>query len=171
VIERTEELGLAARLPISVGGQLVQLRTLNLDESERWLGKVSAAVARLDVPDTGNPATVLADLAKQPAVVMLELVRAYDVENVLGTATALRKRMTQRELYDAVKQMVRAEAPFLEDARSVVEAFGPQLRAMAAGLLYRMSVQSQPANSTNGRSLSGASTPDNSELVSPKSGS
>lgn len=152
---RTEELGLAARLPIVVGGEQVELRTLNLDESEKWQAKLADGIAGFDIPESNDPSVVFAALAKQPTKVMLELVTAYDVGKVLGTPASLRKRITQRELYAAVKQMVSAEAPFVTDARSVVEAFGPQLRALAATMLERVVNRSQQANSTNGRSLTG----------------
>jgi hypothetical protein len=181
VSERTEELALAARLPIMVGGQPINLRTLTLEESEKWQAKVATLVVGFELPepkprldDKGKPvldengkevwdgpsgAAMFAAFAKQPSHVMLELVLAYDVGKQLGTAAALRKRLTQAELYAAVKQMVTAEFPFVMDAHSVVEAFGPQLRAMAAALMSNFAERFQQVSSTNGRSPTGASTP------------
>lgn len=171
MIERTEELGLSARLPIVVGGQQVELRTLNLEESETWQAKLAAAVAKYDLPESPDPATLFAAFVRQPTGVMLDLVLAYDLDKKLGTRAALRKRMNQRELYAAVKTMVSAEAPFLEDARSVVEAFGPQLRAIAASVLTTAAIQSQRGNSTSGPSPNGVSILTPSEVGSPSSGS
>lgn len=153
--ERTEELGLAARLPIVVGGQVVELRTLNLDESEKWLERIDTL---RDV-----------DMSLVPVNTMLELVHAYDVERKLGSVASLRKRFTQRELYDAINSMVRAEAPFQEDARSVVAASG--LNLVLSPLLQQIAVLSQRASSTNGPSPSGASIPASSGDDSAKSGS
>jgi hypothetical protein len=159
VSERTEELALAARLPIMVGGQPINLRTLTLEESEKWQAKVATLVVGFELPESDKPAELFAAFAKQPSHVMLELVLTYDVEKQLGTAAALRKRLTQAELYAAVKQMVTAEFPFVMDAHSVVEAFGPQLRAMAAALMSNFAERFQQVSSTNGRSPTGASTP------------
>lgn len=166
MIERTEELGLAARLPIVVGGQLVELRTLNLEESEVWLGKLAEIAGNFDLPDKADPNAVLAAFAKQPPRAMLEMVQAYDLDEQLPRN--LKQRFTQAELYNALKTMVRAEAPFLEDARSAAEAFGPQLRVMAASVLFNLY---QQASSTNGLSPSGDSTPDPLEIVSPRNDS
>lgn len=167
MIERTEELGLAARLPIVIGGQPVALRTLNLDESEEWQGKLAAAVAEFDLPSSADPTALFTAIARQPTRIMLALVEGYDVDHALGAN--LRQRFTQRELYAALKQMVSAEAPFVEDARSVAEAFGPQLRMLAWQLLARLGAPSPPASSTNGRSPTGDSTPTLSVVGSPKS--
>lgn len=171
MIDRSEELGLAARLPIAVGGQLVELRTLNLDESEKWTTKLGASVAGIDIGSSDDPAQVFAALAAQPAKVMLDLVMAYDVDKKLGTLVSVRKRFTQRELYAAVKQMVKAEAPFLEDARSVAEVFGPQLRTMLGVLMETGADRLRRANSTNGLSPNGVSTPTLSVVGSPKNDS
>lgn len=153
MIERTEELGLAAYLTISVGGQQVRLRTLDLDESEAWLAQVDA-VGKVESTDI-------------PLDVQLDLVRAYDKDGVLGDD--LRKHFTKRELYDATNQMVSAEAPFLEDARSVVEASGRSLWKGMGALMYRLVVQSLRESSTNGPAQSGGSTPRRSAKRSLKS--
>lgn len=153
MIPRTEEDGLAARLPITVGGEAVTLRTLNLDESEAWL-------ARLD--DIGK-----IEGASIPVDVALDLVLAYDVDGTLGDPVAARKRFTKRELFDAVNQMASAEDPFLEDARSVVAASG--LYRNLSPLMYQLVIRSQQASSTNGASPSGASTRRRSAKASLKS--
>jgi len=151
--DRTEELGLAARLPIVVGGERVDLRTLNLDESEKWLAKFG----KLEVE------------ADMPAQAMLDLVIAYDVEKVLGTSAALRKRFTQVELKDALEGMVTAEAPFAMEARSVVKASG---LAMTPGpLMYHLIVRSLRANSMSSPLPNGDSTQQASGSNSPKKGS
>ena len=151
--DRTEELGLAARLPVQVGGETVELRTLNLDESEKWL----ARFGKLEVE------------ADMPAQAMLDLVIAYDVEKVLGPSASLRKRFTQRELHDALEQMVRAEAPFQEAARLVVKASG--LAATPGSLMYHLIVRSLRANSMSSPLPNGDSTQQASGSNSPKKGS
>lgn len=166
MIERTEELGLAARLPIVVGGSVVNLRTLNLDESETWQAQLAAKVTDFDLPDQGDAAAVLTAFTKQPTSVMLELVLAYDADGRLPAD--LRKRLTQAELYAAIKQMVIAEFPFVMDARSMAEAFGPQLRAMAASVLFSLS---QRGSLPSGPSPIGESTPKPSVKGSRKNGS
>lgn len=166
MIERTEELGLAARLPIVVGGSVVNLRTLNLDESELWEATLAAKVADFDLPDKGDPAAVLTAFANQPSHVMLALVQAYDVDGRLPSD--LPKRFTRAELYAAVKQMVLAENPFITDLHSMAEAFGPQLRAMAASVLFSLY---QPAKLPSGPSLTGEPTPKPSAKGSRKNGS
>lgn len=138
--ERTEELGLSARLPIVVGGQEVTLRTLNLDESDEWQKQFAAL--ELSTDTDGDAATATDK--------MLGLVEAYDVDGALGAA--LRKRFTRRELYDAVKQMAASENPFLSEEPSVAKAFG---QVLANHLLL---TQFQPASSMNGQPPTGAST-------------
>lgn len=150
MIERTEELGLAGHLPISVGGRRVELRTLNLDESEKWL-------ARLD--DIGRM-----EVNRLPTEVLLGLVMAYDVDGQLASADT--SQFTKRELFDAANQMASAEDPFLEDARSAAVASGAK---HMAPLTYQLVIRSLPANSTNGASQSGASTRRHSGKASLKS--
>lgn len=164
IADRTEELALAGQLPISVGGRTVVLRTLNLDESEDWLAELGRQVAGFEIPESDD---AFAQIAQAPAKAMLELVVAYDLDGVLGPGESLRKRMTQRELYDAVQQMVTAEAPFVRDVRSVAEAFGPQLRAVVTSLVMAVVERSQQASNTNGRSPIGDSSPRLSIVDSP----
>lgn len=166
MIERTEELGLAGRLPIVVGGQLVELRTLTLEESEIWQDGLTALVADFDLPDQNRPDAVLAAFVRQPASAMLKMLEAYDVDGRLPKD--LKKRMSQAELYNAVKAAVLAELPFLTDARSAAEAFGPQLRAMATSVLFSLY---QQASSTSGPLPSGDSTQPSSDDDSPRNGS
>ena len=147
-MERTEELGLSGKLPIYVGGSPVELRTLNLEESEKWLGRLRT------LDDKGIGVDEL-----------LDLVLAYDVEKVLGPRASVRKRMTQRELSATFNQMVRAELPFLKDAPSVESEFG---RLLAQGVLGRLFLRE---SSTNGRSPSGDSPPKPSVPTSRKNGS
>lgn len=168
--ERTEELGLAARLPLQVGGAQVVLRTLNLDESEDWLALLADQVAGFDLGE-GDPAQIFTQLAQAPVRAMLELVMAYDHDGRLGSVNDLRKRMTQRELYAAVRQMVTAEAPFVQDVRSVGEAFGPQIRIVVMQVVAMIASRLQPANSTSGPLPTGTSTPELSVVASPRNGS
>jgi hypothetical protein len=149
-----------------VGGQVVTLRTLSIEESEKWQDRLAGLASNFDLPDRADPDAFLKAIARQPTSVMLELVQAYDVDGLLPSD--LRRRLTQVELYAAVKQMTRAELPFLEDARSMVEAFGPQLRAMIASVLFSLYGQ---ASSTSGPSPIGDSTPASSDADSRTSGS
>lgn len=148
--DRTEEDGLAARLNISVGGEPVTLRTLNLNESEDWL-------KRLD--DVGK-----VEGNSIPVDVALDLALAYDIDGVLTDA---RTRFTKRELFDALNQMASAEDPFALDARSMVGASG--LFRNLSPLLYLVANRSLQASSTNGASQSGASTRRRSGKASLKS--
>lgn len=164
--ERTEESALARRLSISVGGEPLELRTLNLDESEDWLAKVGGSIAGFDLPTGQDAAETFDLLARTPTRTMLELVRAYDVDGKLGEESELRKRLSQRELYEALKVMVVAEAPFASDVRSVVAAFGPDLRRGVGILIGTLASRYQPASSTNGHSPPGDSIPELSVLGS-----
>ncbi len=152
--DRTEELGLAARLPIQVGGETVELRTLNLDESEKWL----ARFGELD------------DQADMPTNAMLTLVVAYDLEKKLGTSASLRKRFTQVELKVALEGMVTAENPFGMEARSLVKESGANV-PRTSPLMYHMIVRSLRASSTSLPLPNGDSTQQVSEGNSPRKGS
>lgn len=139
--ERSEELGLAGRLPIVVGGQPVDLRTLNLDESDEWQKQFAAFDVAFDS----------AEEAKRTTDAMLELVIAYDVDSRLGPD--VRKRFTRAELYAAFKQMAQAEIPFLADSPSAARVFGETLAA-------RLVVGQFPQeSSTSSPSPNGDSTP------------
>lgn len=155
--DRSEESALAGRLSILVGSEPVELRTLNLDESEEWLGKVGASVAGFDLPTGLNGAETFDVLARTPARLMLELVIAYDVDGVFPERAELRKRFRQREVYEALRAMVTAEAPFVTDVRSVVAEFGPAFRASVSVLVANLASRFQPESSTNGRSPRGGS--------------
>ena len=150
--ERTEELGLAGRLPISVGGEPIELRTLSLDESDKWLALL-------------KPIDLETEISTE---LMLSLVVAYDVDHVLGGD--LRTRMTKRELNDAVDQMVSAEDPFEEASRSVVAASG-LLANIPTGLMYHLVNQSRRASITSSSSTNTASTPSPSARPIRKNGS
>lgn len=157
--DRTEELGLAHRLPIVVGGVLVELRTLNLDESDKWQERIKGVNVQTDLsPD-----------------LMLDLVVAYDVEHVLGARAQLRKKFTRQELWDALNQMASAEFPLEMVARSVAEAsgvtaMGPFLFLLANQLATQPS-RSPRESSTNGRSPTGESTTGLSVVASAKKAS
>lgn len=154
MIERTEELALAARLPIVVGEENVTLRTLNLDESDDWLKLLD---------DLGD-----LDSMGVPTEKLISLVLAYDIDGVLGgNETSLRKRFTKRQLQAAVEGMVTAEAPLAEQSRSVVTASG--LFRNLGPLAYQLAVRSQQESSTSGPSLAGASTRKRSAKPSLKS--
>lgn len=169
--DRTEEAALAGRLSISVGGETVVLRTLNLDESEEWLGKVGTEIAGFDLPGGLDAPETFDVLARAPARVMLGLVLAYDLDGVLPPVVELRKRLTQRELYAALRGMAEAEVPFATDLRSAVAAFGPQIRTAVGILAESLASRSRPALSTNGRSPIGDSIPELSVVGSDRNDS
>lgn len=171
MFERTEETALAGRLSILVGGEAVELRTLNLDESETWLSKVGAAIAGFDLPSGLDAAETFDVIARTPTRVMLELVRAYDVDGTLPEESELRTRFSQRELYAALRQQVTAEAPFVTDVRSVAAEFGPAIRSGVAAIVADLAARSRPASSTNGHSPNGVSIPELSVVGSPSSDS
>jgi len=79
--------------------------------------------------------------------------------------------MSVTELHAAVKAMGRAEFPLLGDVRSVVEAFGPQIRAYVPLVMAQLGAALQRVSSTSGSSPTGDSTPTASESDSPPSSS
>lgn len=134
--ERTEELALSGLLPLTIGGQPVELRTLTIEESDRWLGQLAADLAALEVPISEHDGmAMLTGFLTSSAGAALRLIAAYDVEGVLGGIDAVRAKASKRELKAALEQMVTAEDPFGEDgARSVAAAFGAPSRLLRLGM-------------------------------------
>jgi hypothetical protein len=145
-----------------MGGQPYELRTLTLDESDEWLGKVAAAMSAIEIPDEVSWLGDIAALLTTSATAVAGLVAEYDRDGVLGGLDVIRARMTKRELKAAMDAMVTAEDPFGTDvARSVATGFGAPSQTLAFGI-ERVAVASQLAISMNGRSARSGSTIDGS---------
>jgi hypothetical protein len=157
--ERTEAEALAQVLTISVGGEQLQMRTLTIDESDAWLRRLTGAVD-VELPQAEGDADTLARMLALPAAAALDLVAAYDVDDVLGAADSLRTRMTKRELHAALEAMADAEDPFGEGAaRLAAEVFGAPSRFLAAMTSLVIDGLASPTDgSPSGASAPGAST-------------
>lgn len=184
--ERTEELGHAGLLPVTIGGRRVDLPVLSIEQSERWLRHVGVLVEGAAIPER------LADVFNLLGPRLADAVVAYETLGAcpelcpdrgvepgpehahvggLGGVGGIQKRMTKRELRDAVEAMFLAENPFVTDLRSVVEAFGPQIRQMVPLLLATLADRLVQANWRPTPSGSGDSTPPTSGDASPGSSS
>ena len=160
--ERTEDAALRGILTVSMGGQPYQLRTLTIDESDDWLGKLATGLSSVELPEGADGTAAMRALLTASSAAVASLVAAYDLDGILGGLAVIRGRMSKRELRAALDAMVTAEDPFGEDAaRSVAEVFGAPSRFLAAGMRMVMAQIASPlAASTNGRSRATASTSD-----------
>lgn len=172
--ERTEGLALSRVLPLLVGGQTVQLRTLSIDESDAWLGLVAARLASVDLDQTLAASESIAELMTWSSSAVVGLVAAYDLDGTLGGIEAIRSTMSKGELKAAMDAMVTAEDPFGEAvARSVVETLGLPSRFLATFTRMEVTraIASQLASSTTGPSAPTDSTIGPSEPVGVASSS
>jgi hypothetical protein len=172
-VVRSEDLAARQVLPISVGGERIELRTLSIEESDAWLRTLTGAVD-IDVGAIGGDADGLAKLLSLSAQAALDVIAAYDADGVLGGREALSARMTKREVRIALEAMATAEDPFAEGAlRLVDEVFGAPSRLLAAmSTMVTSELASRPGASPSGASLPGASTTGpRSDLAGAASGS
>jgi len=193
--ERTEGAALNGILSITVDGEPLELPVLKNGRSRLWQRVVGAQMSAFPLPDALD-ATSAIDLAGNIATLgtesMLTVVAAYDTllgcpptcdrrttppgpehehPGPLGGREGIEERMSVTELHAAVKAMGRAEFPLLGDVRSVVEAFGPQIRAYVPLVMAQLGAALQRVSSTSGSSPTGDSTPTASESDSPPSSS
>lgn len=152
--ERTEDVALRGILPITIGGQPVELRTLTLDESDAWLDLLASHLSAIEIPSESGEAAIKGALTA-PAGSARVLVEAYDID---GTIPDIGKA-TKREIKDALEQMVSAEDPFGEGiAHSVARAYGAPAQVVAQVLSYVLAMPPQPGPSTTGASNGTGST-------------
>ena len=159
--ERTEGVALSRSLPVVMGGEPFELRTLSIDESDAWLMQVGAALAAVDLPEGSDGSDGVGLMLTASSGTVVGLVAAYDLEDVLGGPDAIRGRMSKRELRANMDAMVTAEDPFGEAvALSVATGFGLPSRFLASGMRVVLDQLEAPLldASTNGRSASAPTT-------------
>jgi len=159
--ERTEGVALSRSLPVVMGGEPFELRTLSIDESDAWLMQVGAALAAVDLPEGSDGSDGVGLMLTASSSTVVGLVAAYDLEDVLGGPDAIRGRMSKRELRANMDAMVTAEDPFGEAvALSVATGFGLPSRFLASGMRVVLDQLEAPLldASTNGRSASAPTT-------------
>lgn len=130
-----EEEVVAGTLSVTKDGRGLSLPVLKIKHAREWRTAVAEAFDGVE-PDES------ADAMNVPADKILDLVVAYDRQNVLGGKESIEDGMTDEELYDAFIAMWRKTFPFARLAKDLMSAASPA-----------------PAKSPNGRSLIGASTP------------
>ena len=113
--KRSVEDILAERIRVSVGGREFILPSLNLDDTEAWLGSINGeAFGLLGLLDESEDiGSVLATLAASPAK-LLDLLRAYDKGGVLPPIEELRQGFTPMGLLRTVLEVWRAANPLAD---------------------------------------------------------
>jgi hypothetical protein len=167
--DRTEDSGLAGVLPLTIGGRVRSVPVLKLKHSREWKERLGDATKGVELDD--DLAVTVARLANVAADVALDLVVAYDRTEVLGGREGIEEEATDAELFAALESMVKVTFPFGEHLRSVVAAFGPQLRAVTMTLVGNVADRLSQANSTPSPSGTGDSTPTPLRRVSPTNSS
>lgn len=168
-VERTEDAGIAGILLIVMDGRVRKLRTLKLEHSRDWKAKLGEIASSIELDD--DLPTMLASVANLASDRALDLVLAYDREDVLGGRAAVEAEMDDAELFAALEVMVRATYPFEKALRSAVEAFGPQLRELAMRAMGAAAAALSRVSFTPTPSGTGDSTPTPSNVVSLTSNS
>lgn len=167
--ERTEDLGLAGVLTLTIGGRARSVPVLKLRQSREWKARLGDVAKGIELDD--DLGVTIAHAAALPADIALDLVDAYDVGKVLGGRDAIEDAATDREIFAALESLVKVTFPFETALRSVVEAYGPQLRVVATGILASVADRLSRASSTSTPSDTGDSTPTPLRSVSPTSSS
>ncbi len=168
VAERTEDLAIRGVLPLTIGGETVELRTLVIDESDAWMRKLALALAELQgVPepeDDQEGADLIAALLTSSTSAAVALLHAYDIDDALA-GIEVGKRATKQELKAALMAMVTVEDPFGEAAaRSATAALGERshLLGLFLAALGDTELWQRSERSTNGSSAPTESTTDTS---------
>lgn len=172
---RTEDEAESGFLTVVMGGRDYRLRVLTIGESEEWQTFLSTVLAGLQVPESDDledgGAAFIDVLLKDGARGRRRVLLAYDLDDVLGGEDYVKKRMTQRELATALEVVLDAEYPFVEERRSVVEAFGMPLRILALASASAAVDTSRQERSLSGLSPSGDSPTPTSDDAGHKSSS
>lgn len=164
---RTEDEAEAGLIRVSMGGERFTLPVLTIEKSEEWQAEVGAELSALD-DGLGSGDGTLGSVLQRGGQAMRTVVLAYDVGGVLGGDDGIRKRMTQRELWQATESMIDAEFPFDEAARrSVAEMFGLPLKALEIVSKTVMEEASRQAKYPSGPSPIGESTTPASDESGP----
>jgi hypothetical protein len=167
--ERSEGAALSGTLTLTMDGRAFDVPVLKLKHSRAWKERLGSVVAGVEVDD--DLAVTIARVANLASDTALDLVVAYDRTEALGGRDVIDDQATDAELFAALEAMVKATFPFEEHVRSVVEAFGPQLRAVAMNLLASVAERLSRVSSTPTPSATGGSTPTPLRSVSPTSSS
>lgn len=170
--ERTEDLAIRQVLPITVGGETVELRTLTMDESDVWLRLLMETMDR----PLGEPSDAdgMAKMLATPADAAVDLIVAYDIDGTLGPKEDIRARISKREARSAIEVMAEAEDPFGPGARRLVESvFGGASQFLAGVLTTVTSVREASLSgvSVDGISNGETSAPDGAASASSSTGS
>ena len=166
---------LAGVLRLTIGGTPRDLPVLVMSKSRAWKSDLMAAIGSISLPPTGsyNPewatqlATVVADK-------MVDLLASYDESYALSgqrTKAASRKWLndhaTDRELYVAFLEVLKATFPFVPDPRAMVlELVGDAIREQ---VVSRALEQGARANAATHLPSSGPSTTGAASAAPPTS--
>lgn len=169
VADRTEGAALSGTLHLVIGGRPRELAVLKIKQSREWKAKLGDVAKGIELDD--DLGVTIARLANLASEVALDLLVAYDLQEVLGGREAIEEQATDPELFAALEELVKVTYPFADRLRSVAEAFGPQLREIAMRLTAAVAASLSRANFTPMLSGTGDSTPTPSASDSPTSSS
>lgn len=154
--KRGEDEILAATLPVSIHGEVREVRVLVIAEAREWkrklLGAVVGGIGTMSLENLSDGGNVVETFGNR----ILELVVAYDLDAKLGGREYLEGHATDGEVYAAFRSMLRISFPFAKDLRTAVA----ELRAL--GLADLLAVAARPPEADDG-SPSGSSTLGRSE--------
>jgi hypothetical protein len=153
---RTEEAAIGGLLTLTIGGRARAVPVLKIKHSREWKEKLGGVAAGIELDD--DLAVTIGRLANLASDRALDLVVAYDRTDVLGGRDAIEEEATDAEVFQALEVIVRATYPFETVLRSVLEAFGPQLRELLMTILGNVAGSLSRANSQPTPSGIGAST-------------
>jgi hypothetical protein len=169
--DRTEGAALGGTLTVTIDGRPVVLPVLKVEHSKEWKNRLGTVVADTNIAVDDDLSVTIGRVANLASDVALDLVAAYDRTNLLGGRDAIEEQATDPELFAALETLVKVTFPFETAARSLAEAFGPQLRELMTGLLSNMAAVLKRGSYTPTRNATGVLTPMPSSSDTPTSSS
>lgn len=173
---RTEEDAVNRVLHITIDGRVQTLRTIKARHSIAWKEHAFAILDRIDLTKVRDGEAFMAALSRLPTDIMLDLIVEFDRKHVLGGGATddeerewLLDNADDQDLYGAVTAMWLSCLPFSSGVRSVVEAFGPQIRALIWQFVAAMDLR--PLTRSLLANLPSSPLPSGDSTQTPSSGS
>jgi hypothetical protein len=157
--ERSEEEVASGLLQVPIGGVVKTMPTLSIKYIPEW-AKLLDAVTPSGIV-TPDPAEGFSLIAAVTLTALLDLVVAYDRTGALGGREWIEEHADPAEIKAAALQMADNAFPFGE-AAAVIDT-------MVTTRIGQAAAPSEPPNSTNGHSSTGASRPNRSARRSTRS--
>ena len=140
---RSDEEVAAGALTLTFGGRPYRVPVLVIEDNEQWVASFAAAVqsSASDLSGVESIEEASRFIAGKTRLIV-DLLAAYDTTGRLGGTEWLVKHATAGEVYEALREVLRAAFPFGDD----LERWVPGLRRMLVTTMMQ-AASSQPTSS------------------------